>query len=208
MERKLIAVAVCLVATLAHSATANWCVSAANIYAGSGSESAKVAVGTTVYMFDAGLISQSLLFDVFANDTSSDLTKATGYAASIKTTGPGAIAATIVDSNFSYGETSTSGDTKTYNFFFAITDGDKIYLSDSIQKDANKTESPITLGYASQTTSPYDSKALPTDGFVSVGHWSQVSGGEAPEPTTCSLLLVGLAGMGLKRLRKCGKKSA
>ena len=38
------------------------------------------------------------------------------------------------------------------------------------------------------------------------GDWTE-KGGDVPEPTTCSLLLVGLAGMGLKKLRKRNKKA-
>ena len=46
----------------------------------------------------------------------------------------------------------------------------------------------------------------PSGGSNTWGDWTE-KGGDVPEPTTCSLLLVGLAGMGLKKLRKRNKQA-
>lgn len=203
MKTTLIAVLAASISMFGCAATANWGVSAANIYNGNGASSTKVATDTIVYVFDAGILTQGALYDAFSKNQSIKLEESTGYAGTIATTMQGGIVNTQDAAKFAYGERTTLEQTYTYELYFAIVENDKIFLSSTVAAESGGTDTAITLGFGNQAIG----SKITTDGFVSVGQWSQVSGGEAPEPTTCSLLLVGLAGMGLKKLRKHNKKA-
>ena len=82
--KKILITAVAISAAIAtHAATANWMVSTANLYNGTGSTDATAKYSGTAYIFDAGITSQSALYALIAADVKSfDATKADGYAAS------------------------------------------------------------------------------------------------------------------------------
>ena len=187
MKKLIIAAAIVCAAVISQAATANWGVAASNIYAGN--ETTKIAKGATVYMFDAGITSQAALYALFAADTAMDMTTAAGYAGSVATSAAGVMAATTV--KFSYGNQSTDEGLNSYDFYFAIVDGDNIYLSDSKSVTANKSDTAVTVGFGSQATG---SKLPAVEGFQGAGAWSAV-----PEPTSGLLMLVGLAGLALRR---------
>ena len=188
MKKLIIAAAIVCAAVISQAATANWGVGASNIYVGDGSTT-KVAKGATVYMFDAGITSQAALYALFAADTAMDMTTAAGYAGAVATSAAGVMAATTV--KFSYGNQSTDEGLNSYDFYFAIVDGDNIYLSDSKSVTANKSDTAVTVGFGSQATG---SKLPAVEGFQGAGAWSAV-----PEPTSGLLMLVGLAGLALRR---------
>lgn len=190
MKKLILTAAIVCATVISQAATANWSVSASNLYNGGGDTATKLASGTVLYMFDASKVTQAALFEVFAADTSMDFAKATGYAGSVAV---GATAGVVPTSTatFSYGEQG-GGD---YSYYFAIVNGDNIYLSKTITKTANETSTAAAIGFGNQApTTGASSKNLPTDGFVSVGQWAAV-----PEPTSGLLMLVGLAGLALRR---------
>ena len=191
MKKLIIAAAIVCAAVISQAATANWGVGASNIYVGDGSTT-KVALGTTVYMFDAGTTSQAALYALFAADTAMDMTTAAGYAGTVATSAAGVMAQTKV--KFSYGDQSTTDSSNSYDFYFAIIDGDNIYLSNSKNVTANGTDTAVTISFGSQAAG---SLAAPAgEGFQGAGAWSAV-----PEPTSGLLMLVGLAGLALRRKR-------
>ena len=99
---------------------------------------------------------------------------------------------------FDYG-TEESGITK-YSFYFALVDGDNLYLSNAIN-DKNITAPPAatSLSFASQNNgSTTFSKLAAAEGFQGAGKWSAAA---VPEPTSGLLLLLGVAGLALKRRR-------
>ena len=168
----------------AHAAAANWAATASNIYDGKGDSAARYA--GTAYLFDAATYTQATLFASFAEGT--DVT--TGAIKSM-TIANGAISA--ANGAFEYGEQGGGA----YSYFFAIIDGDNMYLSKTVEVTANGTATTKTVGFGTQApTTGASSKSLPTDGFVGVGQWAAV-----PEPTSGLLLLLGMAGLALKRKR-------
>ena len=190
MKKLMIAVAVVCAAVMAQAATANWKVSAANVYDGKGDSAAKYS--GTAYFFNADATAQSALFALFAADTSLDLTAQTGYLSS------GTVASGVINANTAANQFGAfeqgSGD---HNFYFVLVAGDNMYLSATKQAAAGSTDSMVTVTFGSQApTSGATSKSLPTDGFVAVGQWAA-----APEPTSGLLMLLGMAGLALRRRR-------
>jgi len=193
MKKLMIAAAVVCAAAMVHAAAANWTATAGEIHDGTGVEESYWS--GTAYVFDAGTTSQAALFDIFAAGTA------------IGSSTAGYVATGIVDdgslggATWSYGE---QGDGKTYNYFFALVDSDKIYLSETAGAKPNSSASAKMIPFGDQYdweggVSLPNSYSLPTDGFVSAGRWAAAS--DVPEPTSGLLMLLGVAGLALRRRR-------
>jgi hypothetical protein len=189
MKKIMIAVAAICAAVMAQAAVANWKVSAANIY--DGTDASKYS--GAAYFFDASAMSQEALFALFEADTSLDLTKQTGYLAT-GTVSSGSISSSVAANQFSVFEQGSGA----HDFFFVLVNDDAIFLSNTkagVNAGGNDSPVSITFGTQASTTAAYNSK-MTTEGFVSAGTWAVV-----PEPTTGLLMLVGLAGLALRRRR-------
>ena len=192
MKKLIIAAAVACVATMSYAAAANWKASADSIHNGTGVED--VYWSGTAYIFDADIMTQSALFDIFAAGTAIG-SSTSGYVGS-GSVDDGALSG----ASWSYGE---QGDGHTYNYFFALVDTDKIYLSQTKGATPNASASPKMIGYGDQygwdsgATLP-NSYSLPTEGFVNAGAWAA----PVPEPTCGLLVLLGVAGLALRRGRR------
>ena len=191
MKKLMVMVAIACSAVVASAATANWKTSASNIYNGTGSSDTTAKYTGTAYLFDAGVTSQAALYALIAAGT--EITSSTaGYIETLNVANGG-----ITATSFSYGEQSvSSSELSEYTYYFAIIDSDKVYFSTEKAVSANATATAKTVGFGNQATG---SQSLPAgSGFQGAGAWSTTA---VPEPTSGLLMLVGLAGLALRRRR-------
>ena len=186
MKKIMMAVAIVCAAVGVQAATANWKVSAANIFDGTG--------GTTkyagsAYFFNANAIDQAALFALFTSDPTFDLTAQTGYLAT-GTVANGVISSANASNQFDAFD-QASGD---HNFFFVLVDGDKMYLSSTKGVAAGGTDDSVLISFGTQAAG----SKLTSEGFSAPGQWATAA---VPEPTSGLLLLLGVAGLALRRKR-------
>lgn len=169
------------VAAFSHASSVKW--SESNLFAG---DSATRYSGT-LYLFDAATVSGSSLFASL--ETSTDLS-ATLSSSAINSMEITSATGLKTSSEFTYGSNGN-----TYSLYFAaiLTSGGKDYVYISAEKSyvENVSMTP-TVAFGNQSTG---SQSLPIgDGYQGAGKWSAV-----PEPTSGLLLLLGMAGLALKR---------
>ena len=184
MKKLIIAAAAVCTAVFAQAAAANWKASAKDMYNGTGSTEDTALFAGTAYLFDAGVTSQAALYDLIAGGTAISSSTA-GYVTSLSFD-EGAAPTTA----YAYGEQGGG----TYTYYFVIVDSDKAYFSNEKAVAANGTATAKTVSFGSQS----GSSALPGTGFQGAGAWSSTA---VPEPTSGLLLLLGMAGLALRRKR-------
>ena len=187
MKKIMIAVAIVCAAVAAQAASANWKVSAANIYDGT----AETKYSGTAYFFDASAMSQATLFALFEANTALDLTGQAGYLSS-GTVANGTINANTAANQFSAFEQGSG----THDFFFVLVNDDAMYLSATkAGVNAGGTDAAVAIAFGTQASG---SKSI-AEGFTATGTWAQAAA--VPEPTSGLLMLVGLGALALRRRR-------
>ena len=183
MKKLMIAAAIVCAAAMSQAATISWKLNMGqNIYL-PGSTTDKLTSGTA-YLFDAAIAGQTqenILAAFLGNgiDTSKAL-------ASTGVTSSGGLTSKDITSGF-------TGDAAA-KYFFAIVDGKNLFISD--EKDiTNPSGSKSATAVFSPKTS--SQKALDTTGSYSGAGWYTA----VPEPTSGLLLLLGVAGLALRRRR-------
>jgi hypothetical protein len=181
MKKIIVVLASIAMATCVEAGTFKWG-SAANgaVYQAGGGA---VLAEASVYLFDTSAYTQAALFDAFAG-TGVDYSKALG---STTTASTGKFTAVTTD--------ATEG--QAYNIYLAIVDGDNLYLSDVKSYTGPAVGKSTTVNYALTANTKAAVKEIESGSAISGQGWYTA----VPEPTSGLLLLLGMAGLALKRKR-------
>ena len=192
MKKHKIAAAIVCAAAMSQAAAFSWQSSNTStkgiIYGGDGTSTKAYATygAVALYMFDAATYSQATALADFADpkksvDTSKAVANTTLNSAS-----------KITAKAFDYGSQDS-----TYDFYFvALLGDDKMYVSSLKEDMLNPTSGTTLIQYDDLGTTSKPAALDATGGFKGAAVYETV-----PEPTSGLLLLLGVAGLALRRRR-------
>ena len=183
MKKILIGLFATAMAVGAQAAAFSWSTTG-TIYGPTGSSVATTG-GFTAYLLDASTVTQSALVTALRDGGS--ITDYTALSTFTSTT-----AAKVSSTSF----TSTTAAGSSLTAYFAIVQDDYVYISGTKSATASDVGS-TSMSFGSQSTTSanvFDS----TTSYSSAGWYATAS---VPEPTSGLLLLLGMAGMALRRRR-------
>ena len=184
MKKIMIALAAVALVVSAQAASFNWAssgtASAKTMYAADGATTLYTAAGAaTLYLFDAATVSQADLLAGLRDGGAID-----GFTS---------VATQTLDANsrlpgkvFDYGVAETD-----YNFYMAVVDGDNVFISD-LKAAAGQAADTANVSFTGLKTATQKNMG---DASFSTGGWYAA----VPEPTSGLLMLIGLAGLALRR---------
>ena len=185
MKKLMFMLAAVAMAVGAHGASVYW--TCTNVKDGSGN-----AINGVAYFINAATLSQSAFKALDGADAFN--TALSGmYSYSPSEAGKYTVAMADAVANSTLG----LSDSTAYSVYLAIfdtatiTDSSKYYLTDAKDLTTYSGTSSASLKFGSQSTASQ-----------AAGAWSDVKGSAVPEPTSGLLMLVGLAGLALRRGRR------
>ena len=191
MKKLIVMLGIVAVAASVQAASFNWTssgtASAKTINSKDGTALYSGETAYTLYLFDAGVTSQdTLLAGLRDNKGITDFTSVTSQTLASNSQ--------ITATEFEYGEAGP-----TYDFYFAIVNGDDVFLSDNKaamgQASSTAAVSFSGIGTATKNAFADNSATFAANG----GGWYATA--SIPEPTSGLLLLLGMAGLALRRRR-------
>lgn len=190
MKKKLMmTMAVAAAAAVVNAAAVSWNASKGYLYQ-AGSETAKVTSGTAYLMFATSSFDQTALvsaFDAANGDSTATLAAMTGSGALATGTGTVGSNARIAPTESTY---ALTGDGSAY---FVVFDGDKMYISAAQDAVYDSVADATEITFASMSTSSKNAALNSAGGYSGAGWYA------APEPTSGLLMLMGFAGLALRR---------
>ena len=190
MKKIMIAIVAVAITAVANAAAFSWTssglASTKNIYASDGSTLLYVADSASMlYLFDAGVVSQDNLLNGLRNGDS------IGSFASVASQSL-ASNSRVTTQAVSYGEGGNF-----YDFYMAIVSGDEVFVGASVNVGAQASD-VANIAINGLATATKKSFADSSDTFAANGAgWYNTAA--IPEPTSGLLLLLGMAGLALKR---------
>ena len=189
MKKILIVVAAFAAVITANAASFTWKATSGRLFDGQGSENANRYAGTG-YLFNVATLSQANMLAAFIDDGASSK-----------------LSSALSSSAFSAGRAAESaaftGPDATFNAYFVVfgTDGngnDAIYISDVAAADYQAVGDGSVI-FGQQNAYSFVGFNDASKGYSGAGWYSSASA--VPEPTSGLLMLLGMAGLALRRRR-------
>ena len=185
MKKLLLALAVVAIGVAANAASYTWSMTSGRLYDGAASP-AYLTDGTTAYLMFVSVATQDSIVEKFNAGTAAAYVEANRLG-----TGTVNSQARIFDG------TATASVTSEQTAYFVIFANDMMYVSDTATASYDALDAaPIAFGGQAST-----SKTVFTSGTYTENGAGWYSTASVPEPTSGLLLLLGVAGLALKRKR-------
>jgi hypothetical protein len=178
MKKLMVILGAALMCSAASAATVLW--STSETFADSKGVAFTDSRNIAAYLFDASTVSQSALFDTWNSTGTADLSGAK-------------VTSTWYDA-FQLDVTASVGDTGTKSLYWAVVKDSELFISSVIEKGISSI-GDTEFAFSDDSGKVFADKQA---SFAGAGWYTTAA---VPEPTSGLLMLVGLAGLALRRRR-------